>query len=642
MLIRENRIFLFFCIVITTIHAVEIKSTSSYQGFRGVVNTPNAEVMAEGEFEFLYHNQVDNFYSSRDFDTFRDTTEGIDSFFFNMGILPNLDLSLRYSQGRDFYLRDRIVSLKYQVPFISIDLFEIALGMQDIGGGAQHLKSKYIVVSKEFNLFRTTLGYAQGDVYGALDGTFGSFEYQVFPWLQIAGEYDTHEYNGVFKSNYNTKIGNQNINLGLMAKSSLDYKQIYLGGYLNFPFNNKNRIKKNSSKRLFPLENLSNVSFTIRDHTLWFEYENTFYNNDIDALGMVLENLSLRTKASNIVVTIKKSNVALYQVETNTKKYKKFLESGIYSNDLLKFSKPSNENKLDNSNPNRFKPLLTIQPDFIIVDGSEYAKVDYSIALQAELSMPIAKGTTISGRYNIPLAISHNFKDREIFDYRNRNKTTADVDQILFSQFLQIDTPYPWMNLVQIGRFDNKLDGISFESSISDISGQHLFLLKLAQLKDGLGLYDMDRYYGEIREQRLLSYRYYIDALNSNIKITGGEFLYGDKGIEFGFKRYFSDISLGFDIAYTEHDYKGNNYMGRLVFSMPFGREQRFKNNYIDIEGGDIKYTRRKTLVSQGNASYALPHHLKEIDNSFTLENYYLDTGRFHPKYINKNYNRLR
>ena len=339
-------------------------------------------------------------------------------------------------------------------------------------------------------------------------------------------------------------------------------------------------------------------------------------------------------------MTIKKSDVAQYSIKIKTKEYKEFLHSGVYREDLIKFTVPLNPKRSKINNINRFKSLLTVQPDLIVVDGSEYAKVDYVLALQTELSMRFAKGTTISGRYNIPLIISNSFKDNEIFDYRNRNKTSADIDQALLSQFFQIDLPYPWMNLIQVGRFDNELDGVSLESGIGDISGKHYLLLKVAHLEDSIE--DMDRYSDEKREERLLSYRYYLDSLNSNIKLTAGEFLYGDEGVKFGFKRYFSDISLEFDMAYTKHDYKGTNYIGKLALSMPFGGQKRLKTEYVDVEGGDIKYTRRKTVVAKGNASYALPHHLKEIDNSFTLENYYLDNNRFHPSYIKTNYNRLR
>lgn len=624
--------------------SVEIKSSPSYQGFRGVVNTPNAEVIKEGEFDFLYSNQVDNFYSSNDFDKVRDTKKQ-DNFLLNTGILPNLDLSLRYTQGGgDYYLRDRIISIKYKIPFIPNNFADIAFGMQDIGGGAQHLKSNYIVVSKEFDTLCTTLGYAKGEFGGALDGAFVSMEYQPLSWLEIAGEYDTKEWNGVIKSNYLTQVGKQKINLGLMAKSSLDYNTVYLGGYINFPLHDKNTpLKKafnGSIKSSFHLDELSNTSSLIRDNTLWFEYENSLYSgSDIDALGMVLGTLATTTKASDIIVTIKKNNIAQYSLKVNTKEYQEFLKSGKYRNNLITFISSSNiDSKITNSD--RFKPLLSIQPDFIIVDGSEYAKVDYTVALQAELSMRVAKGTTISGRYNIPISISESFKKDAVFDYRNRDKTTADIDQALLTQYMKIDTIYPWITVAQIGRFDNKLDGVSIESGVSDTYGRHHLLLKVANLKDSIK--EMDRYSEDKREERLLSYRYYMDSLNSNIKFTVGEFLYGDRGIKFGFKRYFSDISVDFDIAHTEHDIKGTNYIGKLTLSIPFGKEKRFKTKYLDIEGGDIEYTRRKTLVAKGNACYALPHHLKEIDNSFSLEKYYLDNDRLHPSYIKTNYNRLR
>jgi hypothetical protein len=659
MKIKSKNILIFGLLVTSTLYSKEgLNVLPSYQGFRGAVNTPNAEVIKEGEFEFLYNNQVENLSPSLSHDFRNDKEE--DNYLLNMGILPNLDFSLRYSYAKNLlnnsvYMSDRILSLKYQLPFIPEDTLQVALGVQDIGGASQYLNSKYGVVSKEFDVVRMSLGYAKGtkgsskgNNEGALDGVFGSIEYQPLSWLQLVGEYDTKDYNGAIKSSYQTQIGKQKINIGLMAKSSLDYSDVYWGGYINMPFNNKNApLKINYNKSFdspFKLDDLSNIYTVVKENTLYFEYENSLYsNNDIDALGMVLGTLVTTTEASDIVVTIKKSGVARESLKVNVKEYREFLKTGVYSDNLIKFITPLTPNGSKIKKSNRFKPLLTIQPDFIIVDGSEYGHGDYTVALQAELSMAIAKGTTVSGRYNIPVAISDNFKKDEIFDYRNRNKTSADIDQLLLSQFFQIDLPYPWMNLIQVGQFDNKLNGVSFESGIGDIEGKHLLLLKLAYLEDDLGLYDMDRYQAEERKEKLLSYRYYMDNLDSNIKITGGEFLYGDRGVEIGFERFFSDISLGLDIAYTEHDYKGDNYVGRLVLSVPFGGQKRLKTDYLDIEGGEVKYTRRKTLAFRdSDTHYAQPHHLKEVENSFTLEKYYLDKNRFHPSYIKTNYNRLR
>jgi len=650
---------------ITTLFANQVESLPSFQGFKGAINTPNANVYQEGEFEYLYSNQVDDLsrYSSIDF---RDNKEQ-ENYFLNMGVLPNLDLGFRYAHATDIstsntYLSDRIVNIKYQLPFIPNDLLQIAIGGQDVIGGAPHLNSEYIVASKEFNNVRTSVGYAKGNnnnvgtsagykgaTKGSINGVFGSIEYQPFPWLNIAGEYDTHDWNAAVKTKYLANIGRHKINLGLMAKSSLDYSDVYFALYANIPFNNKSPHLKITTKTIpssiaeLKKYGFSNISYRLKEDTLYFEYENTLYTySDIDALGMVLGILSMSTKASNIVITTKKGNINQLSTQVNTKEYQAFLETGKYNNNLLKFASLSTINKKEVSHSDRFKPTLTLKPDFVLVDGSEYGHFDYTLAMQAELSMRLAKGTIVSTRYNIPLSITENFDNGGIFDYRNRNKTTAEIDQILLSQFFQIDLPYQWISLVQIGQFDKDLTGGSFESSISTLEGKHSLLLKVTHLKDKLYQKDMDRYKDEYRKERLLSYKYYIEPLNANIKLTTGEFLYGDKGTMLSLQRYFSDTTVQFDISETEHTLKGSNTVGRLSLNIPFGSSKKIKTKYLDIQGDYLTYNRRKTIVSKGERSYAQPHHLKEVDNSFTLEKYYLNNNRFHPAYIKTNYNRLR
>ncbi len=644
--------YLYLCGVTTTLFAQQIDVLPSFQGFKGAVNTPNATVYKEGEFEFLYSNQIDNLSSSNSID-FREHTNQ-NNYFINMGMLPNLDLSFRYANGNDKltnkdFLEDRVLSFKYQLPFIPKDLFQIALGMQDVGGGASHINSTYGVLSKDFNSIRTSVGYAQGDNKDSLNGTFGSIEYQAFPWLNLAGEYDSHDWSAAVKTAYLAHIGKQKINLGLMAKSSLDYNDLYFGLYANFPFNDKAQHLKIDTKSIpssiAELKNygFSNISYSLKDDTLYFEYENTLYTySDIDALGMVLGSLVMSDKASTIVVTTKKSNIEQLTTKVNTKEYKEFLSTGKYQENLLQFTAQSILNKNESTYSDRFKPTLTLKPAFVLVDGSEYASFDYTLAMQAELSMRLAKGTILSTRYNIPLTVSDNFEDGRVFDYRNRNKTTAEIDQVLLSQYFQIDLPYRWISLVQVGQFDRKLTGGSFESSVSSLNGKHTLTAKATQLKDDMYL-NLDRYGAdEYREERLLSYQYYIEPLNANVKLTAGEFLYGDEGAMFSLERYFSDTAVRFDISQTEHEIKGDHTVGRLTLSIPFGSSKKVKTKYLDIQGDYLTYNRRKTIVSKGEPSYAQPHHLKEVENSFTLEKYYLNNSRFHPAYIKTNYNRLR
>jgi hypothetical protein len=644
------KIYLSLCLS-TTLFATQVESLPSFQGFKGVVNTPNANVYKEGEFEFLYTNQVDDFTPSSATD-YRDNKEQ-ENYFLNMGVLPNLDLNIRYANATDklndkTFLEDRIISLKYQIPFIPKDLLQVAVGIQDIGGGASHLSSKYAVLSKKFKNIRASAGYATGSNAGSLNGTFGSVEYQPFDWLNVSGEYDTHDWNAAIKAQYLAKIGKKKINLGLMAKSSVDYNDVYFGIYANLPFDDKSKHLELDSRdipsSISDLKNygFSNISYHEDNDTLYFEYENTLYTyNDIDALGMVLGTLAMSDKAKNIVVTTKKSNIRQFTTKVNTKEYKEFLSSGVYKSNLLQFSNIEIADTSVKSHSDRFKPTLTLKPDFILIDGSEYSSLDYTLAMQAELSMRLAKGTILSTRYNIPLSISDNFEDGEIFDYRNRNKTKAEIDQVLLSQYFQLDLPYRWVSLLQVGQFDRKLTGASFETGISTLDGKHSLTFKGSRLKDDM-YKKMDRYYVENRDEELYSYQYYISNLNSNIKVTAGDFLYGDSGAMLSMERYFSDTSVRFDISKTEHIYKGDYKVAKLTISIPFGTTKKVKTKYLDIQGDYLTYTRRKTVVSNGQTSFSQPHHLKEVDNSFTLEKYYLNNKRFHPTYIRNNYNRLR
>ena len=59
----------------------EVDNLASFQGFLGAVNTPNAEVLEEGEFSFLYTNQVENLQPNNS--SFRENREE-QNYFFNI------------------------------------------------------------------------------------------------------------------------------------------------------------------------------------------------------------------------------------------------------------------------------------------------------------------------------------------------------------------------------------------------------------------------------------------------------------------------------------------------------------------------------------------------------------------------------
>ena len=166
---------------------------TNFQGFTGLINTPNAEVLEDGKVEFAFSNQVDAFRIRNEKDKY--TAE---HYFINFGILPNLEVSGRLANiedkgpsNRPFLDRDLSASVKYQIPFYHKYLPHIAIGIQDIAGTADRYKSKFIVLSKQYTFLEGSVGYGFGSNH--LDGMFGGLEVRATEWLYLLGEYDTQD-----------------------------------------------------------------------------------------------------------------------------------------------------------------------------------------------------------------------------------------------------------------------------------------------------------------------------------------------------------------------------------------------------------------------------------------------------------------
>lgn len=124
----------------------------SMQGFTGLINTPNAQVMNEGDIVFSYNNQFDNHLRNYD-----DTRERIstDDYVFGVGLLPNFEIQGRFKE-QPGYARDLSANLKYQIPQFHEYLPNIAIGVQDLGSAeiASLYENYYIVADKTFSFIR--------------------------------------------------------------------------------------------------------------------------------------------------------------------------------------------------------------------------------------------------------------------------------------------------------------------------------------------------------------------------------------------------------------------------------------------------------------------------------------------------------
>lgn len=221
---------------VTASHAGEFANSFTLQGFTGILNTPTATIQKEGTMAAWFGRQKEQ----------SGLYEHQNNYFFSVGMFSLLELGGRVSSGSG-QTDNNDLSAQFKVstaPFTPKKypwLPSLAVGMQDLGGGAHFFKTTYLVASEEINRFRFSLGYGFGP--DRMDGVFGGAEIRAFDWLYLLGEYDTNDTNaGIrlvspdlfgypvnfhssFKSALNHNPGTINFAVGLQFSLGTDWKR---------------------------------------------------------------------------------------------------------------------------------------------------------------------------------------------------------------------------------------------------------------------------------------------------------------------------------------------------------------------------------------------------------------------------------
>ncbi|MDA8412729.1 MAG: YjbH domain-containing protein [Desulfobacteraceae bacterium] len=162
----------------------------SFQGFTGILNTPNAQVSREGSLQLLYSNQRENIWRN---DPRKDRQKIQDNYLLSVGLFSFLELSGRLTEapgrGRDLSASFKVSSAALTAGHANWPV--LAAGIQDMGGGANKLQSRYAVLSEEIWHFRVSAGY--GSHSERMEGGFGGVEFRAHDWVTLLGEYDTRD-----------------------------------------------------------------------------------------------------------------------------------------------------------------------------------------------------------------------------------------------------------------------------------------------------------------------------------------------------------------------------------------------------------------------------------------------------------------
>ena len=656
--------------------ADNFSNTLSSQGFTGLINTPNAQVIKEGDTTFQFNNQFDNNLRRYNYNTPYRFEE---NYIAGIGFLPSSEFVGRLVEARGF-ARDLSANIKFQIPYHYKYLPDIALGLQDFGGGANFYINNYIVADKEFGFLRTSLGYGKaGDklVKGKrMDGIFGGVEAKVTEWFSLLAEHDGKEnHAGVRVAVPKSLISSVKVE-GMLAQNLTEsqthfainvtvplFKDSYKTPYqkekqsqINYSINREDKIttqkqiesnvqNRNRDNTLLAIQNrlvnfgFENVQVGSYRNSIYVKCENSIFDHtDLDALGYIIGTISSSYKKNkHYIVTLLKNNLQTITVSGESKKFQNYVESPTPANtqelkNNLAFSRTFNETDVkfisSKQNSSFFKPHLELSPGLLTTVGTEIGVFDYLATLRANLYMPVYNGLVLSTMYETPLVHSDNFDKDKAYGIRHAERLKSHLVTAMAHQTLHYDS---LLNTLSVGEYQGNYLGLLNQTNLTTTSGEHGFSLRVGSFKH------KDSDIKDDRDVYLGSYRYFYEPLNLFTEVTYGQYWNQDRGAKIEFKRFFDQTAVSLYIQDVGYKYAG------VKVSFPLTTRKLYNSKILQLKGkSDFNYGIRTTIKESVGGNPQRPNGGVIPKSDFELASTYLDRDRLNSSYIKNNIDRMR
>ena len=659
----------------TLLFADNLSSSLSLQGFTGLINTPNAQVISEGNAILHYNNQFDNHLRYYDY-THSNNRE--DDYVLGIGFLPSFELSARLVEAKG-YARDLSGNIKYKLPYSHSYLPNLALGVQDLGGEYSFYTNYYVVMDKEIGIFRPSLGYGKSSndlVKGKrMDGLFGGVEAQVTNWLSVMAEYDGKENHTAIRLKA-PKDWISSFNLETTLVQNLTHSETSFAINVSIPLSHniqkdiKHTQKINNSvstsltskreetslqkdilptkisnsalnriqKRLIKI-GFENVQLGTYDKSIYIKAENSIFDHtDLDALGVIMGTIVQEANIYNhYTITLLKNNIQTLAVSGDTKSTKKYFENPTIENkqnfkNSLIFSRSFNEEKVQfittKQNSSFFVPRLELSPGLTTTVGTEVGVFDYLVALRANVYTTLYDGLTLSAMYEMPFVNSKNFDKGYTYGVMYQDK----LDNRLVNAMLHQTFHYKdLINTTSIGEFQSDYYGFLNHTNFTTTSGEDGFNLKIGSFKNKNDKSD------ETRNIYIGSYRYFYAPLDLFAEIGYGQYWEQDKGAILSFKRFFGETEVSLYLKDSVKTYAG------FTVTVPFTTRKSYNSKWGQVKGKkDFNYGIRTVVKSPDHANYLNPGGAIIPKTDLELTTHYLDRDRLNGSYIKKHIDRMR
>ncbi|EJU9537395.1 YjbH domain-containing protein [Vibrio alginolyticus] len=662
----------------------QIELASSNQSFTGLVFTPNAQVLPFGQFSFIYSQGL----------PWEDQVDSLDSIKFSFGLLDGLEATGRVVT--DDYnsncfitgcggIRDLSISFKYQVPHIwRNDRLNIALGVQDLGGAANHFGTQYAVIDYMFDTLplRISAGYGESDIsLGVTNGLFGGVEYQMADFIQLVGEFDAVEFNSSVKVltpeeflpydmtaslSYQIYSGHESDgssiwNAALSVPLITDYSRSRDYAKNNMTLMDRLVVEQNKAQQAsisslvsaLKNEGFVNVQVGVSNDKVVVAVENRRYNhNQVDGLGVALgivsshlgqnaaQDIGAASDQFELVMLANQKPVVSVLSDANC--YQSFVNGSAACDDIQFITRDLPERldmvdwKTERVNSGTLDSQIVLSPMVRHGFATEYGVYDYSFAMSSNLYTYLWSGAAIDVRHILPLAESDDFEEGGYFEdsaYEN------EIDRAMVHQFFRL--PYVDIaNQVSLGLVKSDYIGARSESAWFSQSGNHELGLEMSyfQHQDEK---DKNGYENPDRQTFLTRYTFSMPEWDWQFNATAGEFWKGDVGAKFTTSHWFEDIEVSASYQVTKFNDTDEEQFVTVSVKLPLTPWRDMSPGVIQVRGNEA-YDFNVTTRVGNDTNYLAAGQGDELVMDNSMLRRYFNRGRYGQEYFEQNKLRIR
>ncbi|HCV02677.1 MAG TPA: hypothetical protein DG048_08535 [Pseudoalteromonas sp.] len=370
-----------------------------------------------------------------------------------------------------------------------------------------------------------------------------------------------------------------------------------------------------------------------KQNQLIVKLENAIFNqNDIDALGLVLGRITEYVDNENMqfYVQLEKYEIAQFHVIGTIGNYNAFLANNTTPDlnvNIGPVAMPAGIAwvGLTKSNSPYFKPRLTFSPALTGSHATDLGVLDYSLALRADVDVPLWKGAGVILGGQVHVADSDDYEEDAPFrNYREE----SDFDRAMFYQTFAL--PWGFYNQTQLGYLKERYDfmGIRNETGWLSPEGRH-------KVTADFGYFEYEDYNAS-KDYQTISYQYNWLEQDITLHATAGNFWYEDSGARVESRFWFGDSYLAIYAEDTRVQKVG------IAFSIPLSpRKDMAVSKYGQVKGTSAWRYGISTQVGESHNRLVF-NQAYVPSKSVNLDRMLFNQGRISTQYVYSNLTRLK